>query len=105
MRNYELITIVKPSITPEEVKEVSQKIEKLIETHGGQEIATEQWGRRELAYELNKEAHGSYVRFTYNSDKSDINAELTRELRINDSLLKFQMHRLGQPKRSTSKAA
>lgn len=94
MRKYETILILRPELTEEQMNEEVKKVEAFIQDKGARDLKVEEWGRREIAFEMQKVRHGWYVCLKYASDNSGLNEELTRSLRINDSYLKFQTHRL-----------
>lgn len=86
MNTYETVMIINPTITEEENKNTIEKIEQLIKNNG--EIKTkEEWGKRKLAYPINKHNEGYYVliEFTSNADFID---ELTRVYNITDEIMK-----------------
>lgn len=86
MNTYETIMIINPTITEEENKNTIEKIEQLIKNNG--EIKTkEEWGKRKLAYPIQKHQEGYYVliEFTSNADFID---ELTRVYNITDEIMK-----------------
>ncbi len=61
MRLYELMFVVDPRVPDEEVVALTDDVKELL-TEGGGEIAKEQsWGKRKLAYEINKLTEGKYV--------------------------------------------
>lgn len=86
MNTYETIMIINPTITEEENKNTIEKIEQLIKNNG--EIKTkEEWGKRKLAYPIQKHQEGYYVliEFTSNADFID---ELIRVYNITDEIMK-----------------
>ena len=61
MRTYELMFVVDPRVPDEEVVALTDDVKELLQS-GGAEIAKEQsWGKRKLAYEINKLTEGKYV--------------------------------------------
>ncbi len=89
MRYYELLVIVKPTLTDEEksslvesfLKELFAKNEALIE-------AIEDKGTRNLAYEIQKHKRGHYFVFYFKAPSSSI-AEIERMIRFNEDIIKF----------------
>lgn len=96
MRKYETILILRPDLTEEQMNEEVKKVEAFIQDNGARELSVEHWGRREIAFEMQKVRHGWYVCLKYTSDNSALNDELIRVLRINDAYLKFQTHRVNE---------
>src|SRR3972149_586365 len=94
MRRYETIFIAGPELSDDDVKGITEKVTGLIEKMGGQIEKTEDWGTRKLAYEVKKKSRGHYVYVRF-SGKSDLVAELERNLRINEGVTEAQSE-LGQ---------
>lgn len=71
MRNYEIMFIVKTTITEEEVKAVSKKFQDVLTNDGAKITEFVEMGQRELAYEINKLKTGYYFVITCEaSDKA-----------------------------------
>ena len=62
-RKYEIVVIYKSGLTDEESKGEIDKTKQLIEKHGGKICQESSWGRRRLAYAVNKQSHGIYHLF------------------------------------------
>lgn len=95
MRMYETIFIAHPDLVEEEVKALIDKMKGIIENLNGQLIKVEEWGRRKLAYKLKKLTRGYYVliRFLGNGE---VLAEIERNLRLSDGVLKYQSVKLNE---------
>lgn len=89
MRHYETIYIVNPNLSQEEYQDVLKRYSGLIEKSKGVMIKSEEWGLQRLAYEVKKFDKGSYVLFNYCGEPG-ITAELERDLKLDDRVLKFQ---------------
>ncbi|NLL37709.1 MAG: 30S ribosomal protein S6 [Fretibacterium sp.] len=63
MRHYEMLTIL--SAEMEEPKEEVEKIEEVVRSLGGTLSRTDVWGKRRLAYPIQKKAEGFYVLFDF----------------------------------------
>lgn len=90
MRTYELIFIVDPRVSDEDVTTMTQEYRQMI-TAGGSEITTEEnWGRRKLAYPINKLTEGKYVFFgiTSNNGKTSL-PEVEHRMRQNEKILRY----------------
>ncbi len=88
MRYYETLYLIRPDLDPEAYKEVIQKYNKIIEDNGGVIVKVDEWGKRNLAYEVEKFKDGFYVlvRFCGNADLPE---KLQRDFRIDERVLKF----------------
>ncbi len=60
-RKYELVYVVSPDATEEQVNELHAQVESIVQRLGGQLEKTETWGRRKLAYEIGRHKEGIYV--------------------------------------------
>lgn len=86
INNYETIFIVNPDLDEEKTNAVVDKIKALIESAGTiGEIDV--WGKRKLAYEIEKKTEGYYVLITFSS-KGDFPAELDRVYRISEDIIR-----------------
>ncbi len=85
---YETIWITKSSLTDEEVEKGEKKVREIIPAAGGTVVSLESWGRRKLAYEVQKERKGVYAIVHYNGLGATVSA-LERHLRLNESTLKY----------------
>lgn len=63
MRNYEIMFIVRPTLSEDEIKKVSNNFAKVIKDNGGKVTETKEMGQRELAYEINDFKSGYYFVF------------------------------------------
>jgi small subunit ribosomal protein S6 len=80
--------IVKPTLTEEEIKAQIETVRSNIEKNGGEIKSAEDMGSRELAYEIQKNKRGYYYVIYYTAPSESI-AELERNYRINENILRF----------------
>ena len=85
MKAYELLFFVDPTITDEARAGVMKRIEVALTENGGQVDNVDNWGKRKLAYEIDKLTEGDYTLVNFHADPTKI-AELDRFLRINDAV-------------------
>lgn len=83
---YETMAVYSLKNGEEGVKALNEKFTALIEANGTMESVNE-WGKRKLAYEINYEAEGYYVLYTFTS-KPDFPAELDRVFKITDGVMR-----------------
>jgi small subunit ribosomal protein S6 len=88
MRRYDLIFIVQPDLSEEETKAVTDRYGQIITAQKGSIIKIEDWGKRRLAYDINKQSKGTYVLVDFYGPGSMIH-EIERNLKIDDNILKF----------------
>ncbi len=88
MNKYELALVVSAKIDDEARAAVVSRAKSYIERFGGQVGETEEWGKRKLAYEINKEREGFYYFIQFESEGSCPN-ELEKRMRIMDNVLRY----------------
>ena len=88
MRNYEVILVVDASIPSEEVEAEINKFKEIIKSKGGKTSFESAWGRRKLAYEINKKKHGFY-HLMYVAGNQEVIEELERQAGYDDKTLKL----------------
>ena len=86
MNNYETIIIINSNLDEAAIKASIEKVTKLIGEHGKVE-STDEWGKRRLAYPIQKQNEGYYVLINFSSDPSFID-ELERVYNITDEIIK-----------------
>ena len=85
MKAYELLYFVDPAASEEMRAGAMKRIEVAITANGGTIDSVEDWGKRKLAFEVDKLTEGDYTLINFHADPEDI-AELDRVLRINDAV-------------------
>jgi len=88
MNNYETLFVLKPTLTDEERASQVAKIKEILEREGAEILATDEIGMRKLAYPVQKNERGFYTVVYYKAAGSVI-AELERNLRFNEEVIKF----------------
>ncbi|HLB02177.1 MAG TPA: 30S ribosomal protein S6 [Nitrospiria bacterium] len=88
MNFYESIFIARPSLTDEEVNKFIEKIKSIIEQGGGTVLITENWGKKKLAYEVEKEKKGTYI-FLYFQSEGKLVSDVERAYRLDDAVMKY----------------
>ncbi len=97
MNYYEKIVIIDPNLDDGAVEEIVEKIKGVVIKQGGEIFKTENWGRRKLAYILNKQQKGNYILLHFKSPPSTI-SELEKLCNVVDSILKFMVVKLTKKK-------
>jgi len=88
-REYETIYIVQPSVAADKLRNINDRVRKIIQDDTGQLIAVENWGKRKLAYEIRKQFKGIYLYWRYLGG-SELVAEIERNLRMLDDVIRYQ---------------
>jgi small subunit ribosomal protein S6 len=95
---YETIFIIHPELSEEDVEEHIKRVENLITRFGGEIVKTERWGKKRLAYEIDKHRYGFYVLLRLQGP-STILPELERHYRLTEGIIKSLVIRLhAEPK-------
>ena len=82
MRKYEALYIIRPNFEEEQYKNFVEKYNAVIQANGGEVIKVDLWGKRRLAYEIEKIHDGYYVLVEFRGEAT-LPAELERNFRIN----------------------
>jgi small subunit ribosomal protein S6 len=90
MNKYESMIVLMPGLTDEEYTASVDKVKSVIESDGGVIDNVDVWGKRRLAYEINKINEGYYVLFNF-SAKPELPKELDRILRISDKVVRHMI--------------
>lgn len=89
MNNYEAVLILTVNASEEETVAFGEKMKELISANG-ELTNVEEWGKKTLAYEINKQKEGYYILFTF-SAKPEFIAEFERVLRLDEIVLKHMV--------------
>ena len=87
MNKYESVIIINPSVDEEGIKALIKKFTDIINNDGKVE-SVDEIGKKRLAYEIMKNREGYYTVFNFEA-KPELIAELERNYRIDDSVMKF----------------
>ena len=88
MMYYETMYIVHPALEAGRLKDLILSVEKSMENAGGETCAINVWGKKKLAYPINKEKYGMYILFQFKSDGSS-NKEFNLGLEHNTNVLAY----------------
>lgn len=88
MRKYETFFIVDPDLPDEVNSAIDEKLQSIIQSNGGSVLSYVPWGKRKLAYPIKKRTRGHYVLVEY-AGGSSLVAELERNLRLDERIIKF----------------
>jgi len=92
MQMYETIFILDSLLAPEEIDKSINRVKEMIETNGGKVLTIEKWGKRRLAYEIQKKQYGFYVAIEFEGE-GPISNSLEREYNFNDKILRYLTYR------------
>lgn len=88
MKNYELLTIFKPSLDTEELDKIVEKITKEIKSYKGDVESVDKIGRKKLAYDVQGYRDGFFTTVILSIPGESV-AEFKRSLKLNENVLRF----------------
>ena len=94
MREYELMFVVDPRLSDEEVVALSQDFQKMITDEGGIIAKEESWGKRKLAYPIKKLNEGHYVLLYVQSEDSSPFEMARQRMQQSDDVLRYLVARM-----------
>jgi small subunit ribosomal protein S6 len=92
MRDYEIVVIVDESAEDGQVEGVVERITQILTQGGGEIVRVDRWGKRKLAYEINRKTEGIYVVVEFRADSEAVD-ELERVLSLADEVVRFKVVR------------
>ncbi|MDP9482735.1 MAG: 30S ribosomal protein S6 [Chloroflexota bacterium] len=99
MRRYELMLVLRPDIPDERNQAIVDRTTRQIAASGGQIVKVAPWGRRRLAYPIDRHREGSYHIVIFEAPAESI-AELERGLLITEELLRHLVTRVERPSKA-----
>ncbi len=87
LTEYEMVTLLHPRLDEEGVEQVSQWLQERIASLGGEVTKVETWGRRKLAYPIQKHLEATYILYDFKLDGSKV-AELNRAMGIHEDIVR-----------------
>ena len=97
-RQYELVYILPPDTTEQQVTELHGQIEVVVTRMNGAFDRTENWGRKRLAYEIGPHKEGVYVLDVINGS-GELMKELDRRLKVMDQVIRHMVVRVDEEKK------
>jgi small subunit ribosomal protein S6 len=97
-RTYELIYIVTPDATEEQIAAIHDQVEQTTKKMGGSLVKTDNWGRRKLAYTIQHHKEGVYILETIEGG-GELMRELDRRLKVVDQVIRQLIVRVDEEQR------
>ncbi len=88
MRNYEIMFIIKPTLSEDEVKKQEKELASIITNNGGKLTKQESLGQKELAYEIKDFKSGYYFLYDLEAEDDKAIKEFDRQSRINKNIIR-----------------
>ena len=98
MRRYELMLVVRPDVADDKAQAVIDKTTRQLVAAGGQIVKVAPWGRRRLAYQIDRFREGSYHIILFEAPGEAL-VELERTLQITEEVLRHLVTRDDRPAR------
>jgi small subunit ribosomal protein S6 len=92
MRRYEMMIILDPALEERTVQPSLDQFLRVVTTSGGSVDKVDVWGRRRLAYEIDKKTEGIYTVVDLNAEPDAVK-ELDRQLNLNEAVLRTKILR------------
>lgn len=92
MQTYETIFILDSLLAPEEIDKLVNRVKEIVETNDGKVLTVDKWGKRRLAYEIQKKQYGFYVAIEFEGEGPIPNL-LEHEYNFNDKILRYLTYR------------
>lgn len=97
MPMYETIFILDSLLAPEEIDKIVNRVKELVENNGGKIVTIDKWGKRRLAYEIQKKQYGFFVAIEFEGEGPIPNA-LEQEYNFNEKILRYLTYRYTENK-------
>lgn len=90
MRNYELAYVVDPEVEDSSLPEIEEKVKGWVEASGGVISHVDRWGKKRLAYPIQKKNEGFYFILQLELPPQ-AGVEIEREMRLNEQILRYMI--------------
>ena len=94
-RKYELVYVVSPDATDDQVTDLHTQVDGIVQRMGGQIEKTDNWGRRRLAYEIGRHKEGTYVLEVINGS-GELMKEIDLRLKVFDLVIRHLVVRIDE---------
>ena len=91
-REYECIYLIDQALEDPQVDEVVQRYRDAVTNQGGKVVQIDNWGKRKLAYEIDKHSEGTYHLVTFKAETATLD-EISRVLKITDGVMRHMATR------------
>ena len=89
MNKYELVVVVSAKLEEEERAAEIEKVSNLVTRFGGTITDVEEWGKKKLAYEIQKMSEAYYYFIHFDTDNTDCPNEIEDQIRIMENVIRF----------------
>lgn len=96
MSKYEIAVVLSVALEDEERAAIIERIKDFVQRFGGNVSDVDEWGKRKLAYEIQKMDEAFYYFVHFESDNADCPNEMEQQLRIMDGVIRYLVVRLDE---------
>ena len=89
MNKYELVVVVSAKLEEEERAAEIEKVSNLVTRFGGTITDVEEWGKKKLAYEIQKMSEAYYSFIHFDTDNTDCPNEIEDQIRIMENVIRY----------------
>jgi small subunit ribosomal protein S6 len=104
MRTYEVLSLVSPQLSETEVTDLLTEFRGVAEKSGAKLVSEDSWGRRRLAYPIEKLTEGHYHLWVFEAGSDDLN-ELDRKMKNSDKVMRHMIVRVDLMQKRAAKLA
>jgi small subunit ribosomal protein S6 len=104
MRLYDIVVLVTPDLSEEDAAKVTADYRKILADGGGEIVKDESWGRRRLAYPIERKREAYYHHFQVKAEPALV-AETERRLKLSDQVLRHLAVRADEEQKRSAKMA
>ena len=88
VKNYESVLIINAALEEEQIETIISKIVENLKTSGGEVIEIDKWGRKRLAYPIQKSKSGYYLLLRYDAP-AELISKFERTLRLDENIIRY----------------
>jgi small subunit ribosomal protein S6 len=103
VRAYDVLTIVDPRLEEGDVAQLTERLRESLAGLGGEVVSVENWGKRRLTFEIRKQREGTYLLLVIRAEPAVVR-EYERQLKLNESVLRFMTTRVVERRRKGTPA-
>lgn len=87
-RTYESVAIINAALEDEQIETTISRVLEVITSHGGEILDVDKWGRKRLAYPIQKAKSGYYLVLRFNAP-TELIATLERNFRLDETIIRY----------------
>ncbi|MGK9369979.1 30S ribosomal protein S6 [Melioribacter sp. Ez-97] len=88
IRTYESVVVLNAALEDDQIESILKRIEEIITSNGGEVLDIDKWGRKRLAYPIQKAKSGYYAIFRFKAP-TELIKELERNYRLDENIIRF----------------